>query len=105
MDQHKVSLLKKYNVTALKKEALIEHLLAFSSKLTEKEDGTEIFIVSSSPTDENVVFIYKVYASEEARTLHENSDAYIQYRCEINNLVDGLPEITFLTPHGGKGLV
>ncbi len=105
MDQHKVSLLKKYNVTALKKDALIDHILAFSSILTANEDGTEIFIVSTSPTDENVIFIYIVYASEEVRTLHENSDTYIQYRCEINNLVDGIPEITFLTPQGGKGLV
>ena len=104
MDNHKVSLLKKYKVTPKKKEALIEHILGFSSKLTENEDGTEIFIASTSPTDENIVFIYIIYASEEVRTLQENSDAYIQYRSEVNSLVDGLPEIIFLTPQGGKGL-
>ncbi len=105
MYQHKVSLLKKYSVSAQKREALIDHILNFSSKLMANEDGTEIFIVSTSPTDETVIFIYIVYASEEVRVLHENSDAYIQYRSEVNKLVEGIPEIIFLTPQGGKGLV
>jgi len=104
MDPIKVSLLKKYCVTAEKKEALIDHILAFASKLAANEDGTELFIVSTSPTDENVIFIYIVYANEEVRTLHENSDTYITYRTAVNNLVSGIPEIIFLTPQGGKGL-
>ncbi len=104
MEPIKVSLLKKYNVSAEKKEALIELILAFSSKLTANEDGTELFIVSTSPTDENIIFIYIIYANEEVRILHENSDTYITYRTSVNNLVNGVPEIVFLTPQGGKGL-
>ena len=83
---------------------MVKHLLAFSELFLEDENCIEIFIVSISHIDDDVIYIYEVYANVQAKKLHENSEYYIQHRIKTNNLMYGLPEVTFLTPGGGKGL-
>ena len=104
MEEHKVSTLIKLKVIPEKKEALVKHLLAFSELILKDDDGIEIFIVSISPKDDDVIYIYEVYSNACAKELHESTELYIQHRVRTNNLMHGLPEVIFLTPRGGKGL-
>lgn len=99
----KPSVLIKFEPLAGHKQALIDHLISTSNNLAE-EEGTELFVVSTSPIEVDAVYVYEVYSSEEAKMLHESSGYYKIAREETNKLINGIPEVTPLFPMGGKGL-
>jgi quinol monooxygenase YgiN len=86
------------------KAELVKQLIHSADTLTPNEDGTEIWTVSTTPTDEEAVYVYEVYSSGEAKAKHETGDAYITVRQKINELVDGMPQVIPLIPQDGKGL-
>ena len=100
----KPSVLIKFKPAVGQKQALIDHLVATSNNLATQEEGTELFVVSTTPIDEEAVYVYEVYSSDEAKKLHESSDAYNQARQETSKLTDGIPQVIPLFPQGGKGL-
>ena len=104
MTQQKLSVLIRFKPAIGQKQALIEHLVATANNLATTEEGTEIFVVSSTPIDEEAVYVYEVYSSEEAKMLHESSEAYNTARQETSKLTDGIPQVIPLIPQGGKGL-
>jgi quinol monooxygenase YgiN len=104
MTQQKPSVLIRFKPADGQKQALIDHLVATANHLATKEDGTEIFVVSSTPIDEDAVYVYEVYSSNEAKKMHESSEAYNIARQETSKLTDGIPQVIPLIPQGGKGL-
>ena len=104
MSTEKVSVLLRFKAQKGKKQALVDHLTATAKLLTTNEDGTEIFTISTTPIDEESVYVYEVYSSKEAKVLHETGDAYNKAREITNDLVDGPPTVVPLFVQGGKGL-
>lgn len=83
---------------------MVNHLTSTAKSLTTNEEGTEIFTVSTTPIDEEAVYVYGVYSNKEAKALHETGDAYDKARALTNELVDGPPQVIPLFVQGGKGL-
>ncbi len=104
MIQQKLSVLIKFKPAVGQKQALIDHLVATANNLAALEEGTEIFVVSSTPIDEEAVYVYEVYSSEAAKAEHESSEAYQIARQQTGKLTEGIPQVIPLIPQGGKGL-
>ena len=104
MNTEKVSVLLRFKAQKGKKQDLVNHLTSTAKLLTTNEEGTEIFTVSTTPIDEEAVYVYEVYSSKEAKQLHEIGDAYNKARALTNDLVDGPPQVVPLFVQGGKGL-
>jgi quinol monooxygenase YgiN len=102
--QSKVSVLIRFKPKNGMKAELVKQLIHSADTLTPNEDGTEIWTVSTTPTDEEAVYVYEVYSSGEAKAQHETGEAYATVRQKINELVDGMPQVIPLIPQGGKGL-
>jgi quinol monooxygenase YgiN len=102
--QSKVSVLLRFKAKTGMKADLINHLLYSANTLTPNEDGTEIWTVSTTPTDEEAVYVYEVYSSADAKALHETGDAYAAIRNKMGEFTEGMPQVIPLIPQGGKGL-
>jgi quinol monooxygenase YgiN len=83
---------------------LVKQLVYSANILTPNEDGTEIWTVSTTPTDEEALYVCEVYSGAAAKAQHETIDAYAAIRQKVNELVDGMPQVIPLIPQGGKGL-
>jgi quinol monooxygenase YgiN len=104
MNTEKVSVLLRFKAAKGKKQDLVNHLTQTAKLLTTDEEGTEIFTVSTTPIDEEAVYVYEVYSSKGAKEIHETGESYNKARALTNNLVDGPPQVIPLFPQGGKGL-
>jgi quinol monooxygenase YgiN len=104
MNTEKISVLLRFKAAKGKKQDLVNHLTQTAKLLTTNEEGTEIFTISTTPIDEEAVYVYEVYTSKEAKELHETGEAYNKARAVTNELVDGPPQVIPLFPQGGKGL-
>lgn len=83
-----------------------DQLLAAYSPMFERvndEVGTEVYILSEDPADDNVVWMFELYRDSEAMGAH-NSDVLAALIADVNELVDGEAEINILNPLAGKGL-
>jgi quinol monooxygenase YgiN len=70
----------------------------------ESEEGTLTYIVNEDAKDDNVVWMYEVYADQESFEAHGKSDAMKALGVAVGPLLGGRPELIFLRPVGGKGL-
>lgn len=104
MNSEKVSVLLRFKAQKGKKQDLVNHLTATAKLLATNEEGTEIFTISTTPIDEEAVYVYEVYSSAAAKALHETGDAYNKARAMTNEFVDGPPQVVPLFVQGGKGL-
>ena len=100
----KASVLIRFQPAAGKKAELVAHLLQTAAELTPGEAGTEVWTVSTSPVEEDAVYVYEVYSSAAAQQAHEASPAYAIARAATNALLAGPPQVTPLVALGGKGL-
>jgi quinol monooxygenase YgiN len=64
----------------------------------------ELMIVSSSPEEEDVVFLTEVWTSAEEHERARQSSEVQAWAADMPSLVAGPPEITPLVVEGGKGL-
>jgi len=64
----------------------------------------ELTIVSSSPDEDDVVFLTEVWSSAEAHERARNSSEVHAWAADMPALVAGPPETTRLVIEGGKGL-
>ena len=67
------------------------------------EAGTEYYILHADAKDENLLWMYELYTSQDALTEHMGSDAFKALGPTIGPFLGGAPELTFLAPLGGKG--
>lgn len=68
------------------------------------EPGTIYYVLHEDPADEQVLWMYEMYADQAALESHASSDAYKALGPAIRPFLAGRPELTFLKPIGGKGL-
>ena len=67
------------------------------------EKGTIYYILHSDPSDENALFMYEMYESQEALNEHMGSEAFKALGPSIAPFLGGRPELSFVSPLGGKG--
>jgi len=70
----------------------------------EDEPGTLVYILHHDAADENVVWFYERYDSQESFDAHGKSDVMKAVGPELAPFMAGRPELTFLSVIGGKGL-
>ncbi len=84
-------------------DALVEHLLS-AAALTEKATGCQLYIINTSPTEPESVWVTEVWRSQQehdASLTIEGAQAAIK---QVLPLLAGSPEKIDLLPVGGKGL-
>jgi quinol monooxygenase YgiN len=100
---NQVGILARLNVQAGKSAEAIDALQAMLDHVA-SEDGTLIYILHRDNNDENVLWFYELYTDQAALGVHSNSDTMKALGPALGGLLAGRPEMTFLTPVGGKGL-
>ena len=68
------------------------------------EPDTLKYILTEDTTDENVVWMYEEYTSQEALTAHGSSDTMKELGAALRPYAAGRPEVTVCNPVRGKGL-
>lgn len=70
----------------------------------ENEAGTLMYLLHEDNADENLLWMYELYASQEALKLHMGSEGFKAAGPTLAPFLAGRPELNFVTPTGGKGL-
>ncbi|MFM7124690.1 MAG: putative quinol monooxygenase [Actinomycetes bacterium] len=70
----------------------------------QSESETLTYILHHDVVDADVVWIYEVYASQDAMNAHLGSDAFKALSKSLADFVVGAPEFNLVMPIGGKGL-
>lgn len=83
-----------------------EFIAAFSAMfpVVADEDGTLDYTLHTDAKDENLVWVYERYASDEALATHGGSDGMKAGLAAFGGFIAGPAELIRLTPVGGKGL-
>lgn len=99
----KVSLIAKLPTKPGKRDELVS---AFGPMMeaVNAEAGTELYILNLDNGDENVAWVYELYADGDSMALHGGSDAMAALFGALGDLLDGAPELIMTTPVAGKGL-
>ena len=71
----------------------------------ESEPGTLQYVMHEDASDPDVIWFYEVYESQEALAAHGSSEGMKALGKASREFAAGRPELTFLTPVGGKGVV
>ena len=77
--------------------ALLDLLNTYADGLAE-EPGTELFIVSMDPDDANIVWLYEIYADEDAENAHRSSSGFARLMNAMPELLDGPPAVLRTVP-------
>ena len=93
----------KFTTQPGQRDALVEHLLS-AATFIEKAAGCELYIINTSPTEPESVWVTEVWRSQEehdASLTIEGAQAAIK---QVLPLLAGSPEKIDVLPVGGKGL-
>ena len=70
----------------------------------EAEEGTLQYVLLKDTTDENLLWMYELYADQASFDAHAGSEAMKSLGHALGGVLAGRPELIFTTPVGGKGL-
>jgi quinol monooxygenase YgiN len=93
----------KFTAQPGQRDALVEHLLR-AAALVEKEAGCELYIINTSPTEPDSIWVTEVWRSQEehdASLTIESVQANIK---QVLPLLAGSPEKIDVLPVSGKGI-
>lgn len=68
------------------------------------EDGTIIYILHEEAADPDALFVYELYAGQDALTAHSSAEWFKSFGPTLAPFMAGRPEMKFLAPVTGKGL-
>ena len=91
------SLLVRLTAVAGTRPALLDLLNTYADGLAE-EPGTEVFIVSMDPDDANIVWLYEIFADEDAENAHRSSQGFAALMNAMPALLDGPPAVLRTVP-------
>jgi len=77
--------------------ALLDMLNTYADGLAE-EPGTEVFVISMDPDDANIVWLYEIFADEEAENAHRASAGFAHLMNAMPELLDGQPAVLRTVP-------
>lgn len=76
----------------------------FALQHAAQEDGTVRYILHENPANDNELWVYEMYADQEAFQAHVGADWFKEFFPSLLEVLDGNADMTFLTPLVGKGL-
>jgi len=100
----KVAVIAKITAIEGKRAELIEAMGPMMDHVEANEPDTLTYILTEDTGDENVIWMYEEYASQEALAAHGSSEAMKEMGMALRPLAGGRPEVTVLNPVRGKGL-
>lgn len=103
MAQQQTGVMIRFQAQSGRGDELAAHL-SQTVRLAEREPGTSHWIVHRTPDGADTVWVYEVYADDEARAAHEASPAYHAARDVTRALLAGPPDVFPVIPVAGKGL-
>lgn len=77
--------------------ALLEVLNNYVDRLDE-EPGTEIYTLSIDPDNDSLVWLYEIFASDEAQAQHQQAPALAELLPAMQELLDGPPAVLRMSP-------
>jgi quinol monooxygenase YgiN len=84
-----------------------DELLAALQKMlpvVAEEEGTEVYSFHLDRGDENTIWIFEMYADDDALGVHSSSDAMKVLLNDLGGLIGDAPLMVFTTPTDAKGL-
>ena len=91
------SLLVRLTCDAGRRPAMLEMLNTYTDGLHE-EPGTEMFVVSLDPDDENIVWLYEIFKDEEAENAHRSSEGFARLMSQMPELLGAPPALLRMDP-------
>jgi len=91
------ALLVRLNVAAGKRPELLEMLNTYADQIGE-EPGTEVYSILTDPDSEEIVWLFEVFASEEAEVVHRQTTGFTDLMHGLPNVLDGAPGILRMNP-------
>ena len=77
--------------------ALLDLLNTYADGISE-EPGTEMYMVSVDPDDENLVWLYEIFLDEDAEIAHRQSQGFAELMLKLPQFLDGSPGILRMQP-------
>jgi len=77
--------------------ALLEVLNNYVDRLDE-EPGTEIYTLSIDPDNDSLVWMYEIFADEDAQVQHQQAPALGDLLPAMQELLDGPPAVLRMSP-------
>lgn len=77
--------------------ALLDLLNTYADGISE-EPGTEMYMVSVDPDDENLVWLYEIFFDEDAEIAHRQSQGFAELMLKLPQFLDGSPGILRMQP-------
>jgi len=69
-----------------------------------EEPGTLAYSLHADGADDDVLWMYELYADQQALTDHSQTETFKALGGAVGALLAGRPELHFAVPVGGKGL-
>lgn len=99
----KIAVIAKLPVQPGKRDEFIEAFRTMFPVVAD-EPGTEAYVVHADQGDEDLVWVYELYADAASLDAHSSSDGMKAAIAAFGGLLGGAPELIRLTPLEGKGL-
>ena len=93
----RISLLVRLVAKPGMRPALLEVLNTYTDGLAE-EPGTEMFVVSLDPESEDTVWLYEIFADEQAQNDHRSSDGFAVLMGAMPPYLAGPPAVLRMDP-------
>lgn len=77
--------------------ALLDMLNTYTDGLAE-EPGTEMFMVSLDPEDQNIVWLFEIFTDEDAENAHRASSGFAVLMELMPPLLEGPPAVLRMEP-------
>lgn len=91
------SLLVRLTANEGMRPALLDLLNTYADGLAE-EPGTEVFMISVDPDDANLVWLYEVFAGEDAENAHRGSSGFQTLMQAMPDLLGAPPAVLRTVP-------
>ena len=92
----------KFTVQPGQRDTLVEHLLSAATGVS-KAAGCELYIINTSPTEPNSVWVTEVWRSQQEHDAALAIEGAQQAIMQVLPLLAGSPEKIDVLPVGGKG--
>jgi quinol monooxygenase YgiN len=99
-----IAVLAKLVAQAERRDDLKAELLTGLLANANTEAGTIMYSLFEDANDDTVLWMWELYADQAALDVHRSSDAMKAAGPGLAALLAGRPELTFMSPAGGKGL-
>lgn len=90
-------LLVRLTAAAGRRLELLDVINTYADGLRE-EPGTELFMVSLDPDDEDLVWMYELFRDEDAENAHRAADGFTALLAGVADLLQGSPAVLRMEP-------